>query len=134
MNGFEATNKVDVTEQEVVTGEEDEDTVYQVRGKLFTMSSQNTWKEKGTGQLKLNVRREDGEGARLLMRKEAVYTVLLNAPLFKGMSVLLAQDPRYLRFGVLENGVTRHYNFRVPSAKIAEELLEEINSHIPGDD
>lgn len=49
----------------VVTGEEDEDTVYQVRGKLFAMSPQNIWKEKGTGQLKLNVRREDGEGARL---------------------------------------------------------------------
>ena len=31
------------------------------------MSPQNLWKEKGTGQLKLNVRREDGEGARLGM-------------------------------------------------------------------
>ena len=96
------------------------------------MSPQNLWKEKGTGQLKLNVRREDGEGARLgmcitllpvvrplksilhtVMRKEAVYTVLLNAPLFKGMRCTLAQDPRYLRFSVLENGVTTHYNFRV---------------------
>lgn len=49
----------------VHTGEEDELTVYQVRGKLFTLSDQQQWKERGTGQLKLNVRRDDGGGARL---------------------------------------------------------------------
>lgn len=49
----------------------------------------------------------------VVMRKEAVYTVLLNAPLFKGMRCSLAQDPRYLRFSVFENGATTHYNLRV---------------------
>lgn len=116
----------------VHTGEEDEDTVYQVRGKLYALSDGNAWKEKGTGQLKLNVRREDGGGARLcrcthdiyvdlgltfmfviVMRKEAVYTVLLNVSLFKGMKCFLAQDPRYLRFSVLEHGNAIHYNLRV---------------------
>ena len=48
-----------------MTGEEEEDTVYQVRGKLFALSSQNQWKERGTGMLRLNVRRADGGGARL---------------------------------------------------------------------
>ena len=48
----------------VVTGEEDEATVFQVRGKLFSLSSQNQWKERGTGTLKLNVR-YDGGGTRL---------------------------------------------------------------------
>lgn len=47
------------------TGEEDEETVHQVRGKLFSLSSQSQWKERGTGTLKLNVRRSDGGGARL---------------------------------------------------------------------
>ncbi|CAL1714112.1 unnamed protein product [Somion occarium] len=133
MNGFEAVPKVELTEQEVYTGEEEEDTIYQVRGKLFALSPQNQWKEKGTGTIKLNIKREDGTGARLVMRKEAVYTVLLNATLFKGMKCFLAQDPRYLRFSVFENGATTHYNLRVSNAKIAEELLEEINSHIPSD-
>ncbi|RPD57223.1 hypothetical protein L227DRAFT_578131 [Lentinus tigrinus ALCF2SS1-6] len=123
--------RLNLTEQEVVTGEEEEDTVYQVRGKLFVLSSQNQWKERGTGMLRLNVRRADGTGARLVMRKEAVYTVLLNATLFKGMRCFLAQDPRYLRFSVFEGGITSHYNLRVSNAKIAEELLEEINAHIP---
>lgn len=49
----------------VVTGEEDDDTIYQVRGKLFTLSEENQWKEKGTGTLRLNVRQSDGAGARL---------------------------------------------------------------------
>lgn len=49
----------------VHTGEEDEETVYQVRGKLYALSPQNQWKERGTGTLRLNVRKEDGTGARL---------------------------------------------------------------------
>lgn len=49
----------------VVTGEEDEDTVYQVRGKLFVLNEQNQWSERGTGLIKLNVRRADGGSARL---------------------------------------------------------------------
>lgn len=83
------------------------------------------------------------------MRKEAVYTVLLNARLFKGMKCVLAQDPRYIRFSTVEDGTTTHYNLRVgmlffaalglftyvqsqvSNAKIASELLEEINAHIP---
>ncbi|CDO69678.1 hypothetical protein BN946_scf184851.g66 [Trametes cinnabarina] len=129
----EEEKKLNLQQQEVHTGEEDEDTVYQVRGKLFALSPQNQWKERGTGTLRLNVRREDGGGARLVMRKEAVYTVLLNATLFKGMRCFLAQDPRYIRFSVIEGAVTTHYNLRVQSAKVAEELLEEINAHIPTD-
>lgn len=47
------------------------------------------------------------------MRKEAVYALLLNITLFKGMSCSLAQDPRYIRFSAFENGKTTHYNLRV---------------------
>lgn len=47
------------------------------------------------------------------MRKEAVYTVLLNATLFKGMKCFIAQDPRYIRFSVFEGTAATHYNLRV---------------------
>ena len=47
------------------------------------------------------------------MRKEAVYTLLLNATLFHGMRCTLAQDPRYIRFSVFEASATTHYNLRV---------------------
>lgn len=49
----------------VHTGEEHEDTLHQVRAKLYTMDTHDTYKEKGTGTLKLNVRKEDGKGARI---------------------------------------------------------------------
>lgn len=48
----------------VMTGEEEEETLHQVRGKLFSLD-ENAWKERGTGLLKLNVKIDDGTGARL---------------------------------------------------------------------
>jgi Ran-binding protein 3 len=116
----------------VATGEEEEETMHQVRGKLFILQG-SSWKEKGTGVLRLNVNREDGTGARLglsfcratllclstfffffsVMRKDAVHTLLLNITLFPGMRFTLAQDPRYLRFTAIENGVATTYNLKV---------------------
>ncbi|KAG7094152.1 hypothetical protein E1B28_007764 [Marasmius oreades] len=128
--GEEDGSKVHLTEQEVTTGEEEEETIHQVRGKLFVLAD-GTWKERGTGLLKLNVRASDGGGARLVMRKEAVYTVMLNITLFHGMRCILAQDPRYLRFSAIENGATTHYNLRLANAKISKELLEEIHGNLP---
>ncbi|KAI0058835.1 hypothetical protein BV25DRAFT_1918944 [Artomyces pyxidatus] len=123
--------KASLTAQELVTGEEDEEIKHHVRGKLFVLSSQNQWKERGTGTLRLN-KRHDGGAARIVMRKDAVYTVLLNVTLFRGMSCFIAQDPRYLRFSVIEDGGTTHYNLRVSNAAAAATLLAEINKLIPG--
>ncbi|KAG1797876.1 uncharacterized protein HD556DRAFT_247394 [Suillus plorans] len=127
----EEKEKERLQEQDVITGEEDEETIHHVRAKLYALCPQNQWKERGTGLLKLNVRRSDGGGARLLMRKEAVYTVILNVTLFSGMKCFIAQDSRYIRLSVIEDGVTIHYNLRVSNAKIAQDLLEEIKSNIP---
>lgn len=49
----------------VLTGEEEDETVHHVRGKLFILSEQNQWKERGSGLLRLNRRRVDHGGARL---------------------------------------------------------------------
>jgi Ran-binding protein 3 len=51
----------------VLTGEEEDETIHSVRGKLFVLSEQNQWKERGTGLLRLNRRRVDHSGARLGM-------------------------------------------------------------------
>jgi len=123
--------KLSLTEQEVITGEEDERTLHQVRSKLYSLEK-GQWKERGTGLLKLNVKRSTGAGARLVMRKEAVYALLLNVTLFHGMLCMLApQDPRYLRFSAIENGSTTHYNLRLGSAKAAQDLLDKILDNIP---
>lgn len=118
-------------EQEVLTGEEEDETIHSVRGKLYVLSEQNQWKERGTGLLRINRRRVDHSGARLVMRKDAVYAVLLNVTLFRGMSCSIAQDPRYLRFSVLTPGGTTHYNLRVGSAQAAVDLLRVVNDNIP---
>jgi Ran-binding protein 3 len=49
----------------VLTGEEEDETIHSVRGKLFILSEQNHWKERGTGLLRLNRRKVDCGGARL---------------------------------------------------------------------
>ncbi|THH10458.1 hypothetical protein EW146_g8365 [Bondarzewia mesenterica] len=65
-----------------------------------------------------------------VMRKDAVYSVILNTPLFRGMRCALVQDPRYIRLSVIEDGATTHYNLQVGNAKAAADLMEIINEHI----
>jgi len=63
-----------------------------------------------------------------VMRKEAVYTLLLNFTLFRGMRCFLAQDPRYLRFSIIEDGTTTHYNLRVSVPIIRSSVPELTHS------
>ncbi len=49
----------------VHTGEEEENTVYQTRTKLYVMQSDGGWRERGVGTVKINVRASDNKGARL---------------------------------------------------------------------
>jgi hypothetical protein len=49
----------------VLTGEEEDETIHSVRGKLFVLSEQNQWKERGSGLLRLNRRKVDRGGARI---------------------------------------------------------------------
>lgn len=97
------------------------------------------------------IRRLISDGCTVVMRKEAVLSLLLNAPLFKGMRCSIAQDPRFVRFSVIEGAAAVHYNLRVSyaiwylidellsscrqlaNAKVASELLDEINANIPGE-
>lgn len=51
---------------ELTTGEEEEKTIYSARAKLFTMAKDQSWKERGTGAMKINLRtHENGTSARL---------------------------------------------------------------------
>ncbi len=48
----------------VITGEEEDRTLHQVRSKLYSLDK-GQWKERGTGPMRLNVNRSSGGGARL---------------------------------------------------------------------
>lgn len=124
-----------LAETDLATGEEGERTIHSVRAKLYTMtkegSKDGTWKERGTGTLRVNVPKElyyqqrsqqypqlgkyprpsvsasGGSGgasaARLVMRAEGVLRLILNVRLFPGMGVELAQE-KFVRFVALESG------------------------------
>jgi hypothetical protein len=74
----------------VETGEEEEKTYFSSKAKLFQFSGKE-WKERGIGTFKVNVKVTDGEedkkATRLIMRADGVLRVMLNTPIFKGMTV-----------------------------------------------
>ncbi|KAF8506467.1 hypothetical protein JB92DRAFT_3122067 [Gautieria morchelliformis] len=129
----EDEKKVEYTEQEVMTGEEDERTEYQVRAKLFAMAPPpaSGWKERGVGMLKLNVNKKTGR-PRLVLRTDGVLRLVLNTSLFKGMNFEIAQDPRYIKFGLIVDKRVVLHTLRLGSVRHAEDLLEQIKAYTPG--
>lgn len=100
------------------TGEEDEEVIIKCRAKLYCFENRE-WKERGVGDLKINVRFElkAGSGeeapqmerkARIIMRTEHVHRVVLNTPIFKGMKVgnQSGDEPngKFLNLAGMENG------------------------------
>ncbi|XLS69988.1 hypothetical protein HN51_026853 [Arachis hypogaea] len=68
--------------QEVATetGEENENVIFHANSVLFEFTD-GSWKERGKGELKVNVQRGT-ENARLLMRARGNYRVILNARIY----------------------------------------------------
>ncbi|PLN77770.1 hypothetical protein BDW42DRAFT_187862 [Aspergillus taichungensis] len=77
-------------ERPIETGEEEEKTYFACKAKLFQFSDKE-WRERGVGTFKVNVKVTDGKenkkAARLIMRADGVGRVMLNTPIFKGMTV-----------------------------------------------
>lgn len=84
---------------EVITGEEDEQNVLSIHGKLYAWDTEKTsWIEKGRGHLRLNdVIKNDRLCSRLVMRTSGALRVILNAHVVAGMKFELAND-NCLRF------------------------------------
>ncbi|KAG7357525.1 RanBP1 domain containing protein [Nitzschia inconspicua] len=76
---------VQLEEVEVNTGEEDEEVLYSVRGKLFLRGESlldkgtgiKSWKDRGIGEAKILKHKENGK-TRLLMRQEKTMKVIAN--------------------------------------------------------
>ncbi|CAE6468443.1 unnamed protein product [Rhizoctonia solani] len=89
--------RMEIQQIQYNTGEEEDFTVFQTRAKLYTQDEQFAYKERGTGLLKVNVRRSDGEGARIVMRAEGVLRLLLNMALYPGLICELGPDPKFVK-------------------------------------
>ncbi|PUZ68518.1 hypothetical protein GQ55_2G034900 [Panicum hallii var. hallii] len=82
----EAPKKFAMTEGPVETGEENEKAVFAADSALYEYLD-GGWKERGKGELKLNVPVSGGERARLVMRTKGNYRLVLNASLYNDMSL-----------------------------------------------
>lgn len=73
-------------EAPVTTGEEDEETVFTGEGTLYEFDETKKWRERGTGEMRLNVLPESRQ-ARLIMRQRGNLRLLMNANLWREMPV-----------------------------------------------
>lgn len=78
---------IQLEEQEVKTGEEDETCVYSTEGTLYEYVTAEgappAWKERGRGELRMNI---SEKGPRMVMRVKGNYRLILNAHMWKGQS------------------------------------------------
>ncbi|KAI9014955.1 RanBP1 domain-containing protein [Gaertneriomyces semiglobifer] len=74
---FEPVMKLEQLD-EIKTMEEDEDTIFKMRAKLFRFDKNaNEWKERGTGDVKLLGHKQSGK-IRILMRREKTHKICAN--------------------------------------------------------
>jgi len=106
-----------------MTGEEDETTIFKCNAKIFQFDTETkVWKERGKGQLRVNrttpsvddfglASDDEGEkkapqkkSARLIMRTDGTYVVILNTLIYREM--MIGEEPtiRQLRFLAQDNG------------------------------
>lgn len=97
--------QVELTAQEVKTGEEDEKSVFLATAKLFELDFANIgegWKERGLGPLHLNQLLADRTQIRVVMRSQGLLRVILNykiaasTQLLKGLEASLSPG-KFLR-------------------------------------
>lgn len=113
--------------KEILTGEEEEETIFSARGKLFTFD-QNEWKERGVGTLKLN-RNKLKETCRLLMRTDGSHRLILNAIVFKDFSFELVNGKNF-RFGAIEEGKPATLLFRSKAGEDMDSFNTKLKSLI----
>ncbi|CAG8474916.1 1295_t:CDS:2 [Cetraspora pellucida] len=105
---------------QLITGEENETTRHAIKAKLFYLDSENQWKERGVGILKLNYPKD-----------HVVLRVILNIALFHGMSVERSQE-KFVRIFAFEGTSTTpvHFAIKLPDTDAADELYNAIREAI----
>jgi Ran-binding protein 3 len=87
----------------IETGEENEKTVFTADGVLFEFLQRDGWKERGKGEVKLNLPVSDkAKKPRLVMRTKGNYRLVLNASLYPDMA-LKDMDKRGVTFKCLNS-------------------------------
>lgn len=134
--------KVDLEKQEVKSGEENEENLFQIKAKVYQMelsASKVGWKERGFGIIKINKFKEpvsDLYTSRIIMRQNGNLKLILNVPIAKGFKVLkgipssLSAD-KFIRFQIIECDKPVQYAVKVGQAESAEKLFDIIEKQVP---
>jgi len=119
-------------QENLVTGEEDEEVIFKSRVKLFEFED-GTWGNKGVGLAKLMKHKESSK-TRIVMRVEGSGTVLLNVPIIPNMEVTFHQQKNLKFMGVNAKGEAPYKPgsfslcFSVPTEK--DEMYKHLNNAI----
>ncbi|QLL32333.1 hypothetical protein HG536_0C05020 [Torulaspora globosa] len=118
--------------QEVKSGEESEEVVYQVNAKLYQLSDlKHGWKERGVGFIRVNKNKSTGK-ARLVMRSRGILKVILNLPLVKGFKIQRGfpgslQGEKFIRItAVDDNKAPLQYAVKTGKIETVQELYDNI--------
>ncbi|XVF26717.1 hypothetical protein REPUB_Repub14bG0042700 [Reevesia pubescens] len=126
-SGFPAMQEVPVE-----TGEENEKVVFSADSVLFEFID-GGWKERGKGELKVNVSATGVERARVLMRTRGNYRLILNASLYPDMK-LANMEKRGITFACMnstgeEKEGLSTFALKFKDASIVEEFREAVMAH-----
>lgn len=121
--------------KEVVTGEEDEKSLYTAKAKIFELNLtkiSDGWKERGIGPLHLNQLLKDPKQVRLVMRLQGLLRVVLNmritqsTSLIKGLEASLSPG-KFLRLNsVSELGEPIQYLLKFGTETVRNELYDSV--------
>ncbi|GAV30631.1 hypothetical protein PMKS-004147 [Pichia membranifaciens] len=134
--------KVHLEKQDVKSGEENEETVFQVKAKLYHMELSKMslgWKERGFGIIKVNKfikSPAENYTSRLVMRQNGNLKLILNLPIINGFQVLKGMPSsltanKFIRLQVLEGGEPVQYAIKVGQPENATKLFGSIREQIP---
>ncbi|KAI8055463.1 hypothetical protein BDF22DRAFT_742050 [Syncephalis plumigaleata] len=125
--GDESRRKTDVNHVKVVTGEEEEEKLFEMRGKLYEFED-NTWRERGIGLCHININKDDSNSARLVMRRDKTMQVILNTKLVPGMEPSVKDASIYFR-GTNVSGEPRSFAIKASKkCRVRGYFLHEIRA------
>ncbi|SMN18329.1 similar to Saccharomyces cerevisiae YIL063C YRB2 Protein of unknown function involved in nuclear processes of the Ran-GTPase cycle [Maudiozyma saulgeensis] len=133
----ENDEKIQLHKQEVKSGEELEETLFQANAKLYQLVDMKIgWKERGTGVIKVN-KDSKNDKCRIIMRTRTILKVILNLPLVKGVTLMKGfpgslQSEKFIRIiGIDENNKPLTYALKTGKEETTEDLYKIINDSIP---
>ncbi|SCU79998.1 LAFA_0B06920g1_1 [Lachancea sp. 'fantastica'] len=136
-SGTESDGVVKLTKQEIKSGEESEESIYQANAKLYQLSDlKDGWKERGVGAIHVNTDRSTGKG-RIVMRSRGILKVILNVSLVKGVIIhkgfpASLNGEKFVRIVTVDHEKAPvQYALKTGKEETASELYEHISKLIP---